>query len=180
VRPYEPGDLDFLWEMLYEAAHPEGLEGGGPSREEALSDPVLRRYLEGWGRLGDTALVAVTAGGRRVGAALYRLFDAEEPGYGFLDSRIPDVGVVAVVRDFRGSGVGGALLDALKGAARGQGSGALSLAVSRDNLPAIRLYERHGFEKVSASGTSWVMRADLSADATRSDDGQVSGRTEET
>ena len=47
---------------------------------------LASRYVRGWGRPGDTAVIALE-GGFPVGAAWYRLFPASEPGYGFVDER---------------------------------------------------------------------------------------------
>lgn len=141
--------------MLYEAA------GHGD-----LSDPGISLYLEGWGRRGDAAVVALDPGDgcRRIGAAWYRLMTPENPGYGFLDASTPEL-AIGVVPEARGRGVGGALLPAIMDVARAQGFGALSLSVRRENTVAARLYERNGFVKVAEIGPeypSWAMRADLS------------------
>jgi ribosomal protein S18 acetylase RimI-like enzyme len=131
--------------------------------EEVLSKPELARYLEGWGRQGDTAVLAVDLdGGRRLGAAWYRLMTSEEPGYGYVDDQTPEI-ALAVVPDHRGRGVGGALLRKLREAARSQGYNALSLSVEKDN-PALGLYERNGFVKLFETEDAWTMRANLSAD----------------
>ena len=60
----------------------------------------------------------------------------------------------------RGQGVGGALLEALFERARAEGFGALSLSVEDGNL-AVRLYERHGFERLFRVGNAWTMKAEL-------------------
>ena len=101
------------------------------------------------------------AGGRGIGAAWYRLFSENAPGYGFVDASTPEV-AIGVVPGWWGRGVGGALLDALLGAASSQGFAALSLSVELDN-PAARLYERKGFVGlfVDEEG-SRTMRAELS------------------
>jgi GNAT superfamily N-acetyltransferase len=162
VRPGEPEDVEFLWDMIYEAAewHPEG-SGAKPPREEVLSDPSISHYVEGWGRAGDAAVVAIdSTDGRRIGAAWYRLMSPQDPGYGFVDASTPEV-AIAVVPDRRGIGVGGALLRPLLDTARLQGFGALSLSVERDN-PAAELYERNGFVKLFHVEGSWTMKVDLS------------------
>jgi GNAT superfamily N-acetyltransferase len=124
--------------------------GGGHERRGACGrprnrygPPQLRRYFVGMGRPGDAGVVAVTADGARLGVAWYRLFSAEEPGWGFIAVDVPEL-AMGVVPEARGRGIGGALLDALLALAREQGFRALSLAVDRQN-PARRLYERKGF-----------------------------------
>ena len=161
LRPYEPGDLVFLREMLYEAANWRPDEPR-PPKEEVLSEPKLGRYLEGWGRAGDEAVVAVEpGGGRRLGAAWYRLMTSEEPGYGFVDDATPEV-ALAVVSDYRGRGLGGALLRELRRVAWSKGYGALSLSVEHGN-PALRLYERNGFVRLYEAEGAWTMKVDLPA-----------------
>lgn len=160
IRPFEPGDLGFLREMLYEAVcwRPGGQR---PPRDEAISRDRLPRYTEDWGRPDDTAVIAVdSADGRSIGAAWYRLFPEDAPGYGFVDASTPEV-AIGVVPGWRGCGVGGALLDALLGAARSRGFAALSLNVEPGN-PAAQLYERKGFVGlfVDKEG-SRIMRAEF-------------------
>jgi len=165
-------------EMLYEAVcwRPGAPR---PPREEVLSESRTPRYLEGWGRPGDAAVVAVDPdNGGGVGAAWYRLFPPEAPGYGFVDAATPEV-AIGVARDWRGRGVGGALLDALKSEAKSGGFDALSLSVEPENGAAVRLYERRGFVRLLVDHEgSWTMKADLSGEAGR-DDVQITGRTEE-
>ena len=153
TRPGRPEDLEFLWEMLYEAAH-----------HRSLSEPAIARYLEGWGRPGDAAVVALDPfDGHRIGAAWYRLMPLGNPGHGFVDASTPEA-AIAIVPDRCGLGVGGALLRRLLDAAKTQGFDSLSLSVRRDNPAAVRLYERNGFVKLSdidSEYPSWIMKVDL-------------------
>lgn len=148
IRPSQPSDLAFLWDMLWEAAAIDpGVRAVG--KEVAFSIPQLRRYLEGWGRAGDIGVVARDEAGQPLGAAWARLFPREEPGYGFVASDIPEL-AIGVAPAFRGRGVGGALLDTLLETARVRGYEAVSLAVDRQN-PALKLYERKGFRDAGIS-----------------------------
>jgi GNAT superfamily N-acetyltransferase len=128
---------------------------------EALSGLEHARYLQGWGRPGDTAVLAEDLDRGRLGAAWYRFVTSEEPAYGFLDDQRPEV-ALAVVPDHRGRGAGGALLRELRDAAKSQGYSALSLSVEKGN-PALRLYERNGFVKPFETEDAWAMGADLFA-----------------
>ena len=98
--------------------------------------------------------------GEPVGAAWYRLFTEEEPGWGFVDEKTPELGI-AVAPLHRRRGIGETLLRALMVQAREDGFQALSLSVAVHNRSRM-MYERAGFERVSEDGESWVMRADLS------------------
>ncbi len=139
-------DVRFLRDMLHHAYY----------WRERVPGSLVSRYVRGWGRLGDTAVIALD-NGFPVGAAWYRLFTAAEPGYGFVDERTPEL-AIAVVPSKRGHGVGDQLLEALLAQAREAGYEALSLNVEPGN-PARKLYERHGFEVVEKGPEAWTMRA---------------------
>jgi GNAT superfamily N-acetyltransferase len=140
-------DPAFLAEMLYEAANwrDDGAEERPPF-DELLAQPELRRYVEGWGRKGDAAIVALDRLDEPVGAAWYRLFTIDQPGYGFVAPDVPELSI-AVYPECRGRMVGSLLLSTLVTRARAEGHHALSLSVATEN-PAGRLYARTGFEVV--------------------------------
>jgi ribosomal protein S18 acetylase RimI-like enzyme len=132
-------DVRFLRDMLHHAYYwrernPD--EGPGPAA----------RYVKGWGRPGDTALIAIDDA-FPVGAAWYRLFRRDQPGYGFVDEETPEL-AIAVVPNRRGRGIGDALVEALCERARADGYAALSLSVERGNAELISFYEQHGFAVV--------------------------------
>jgi len=68
---------------------------------------------------------------------------------GFADFRLMERKVkvmgLAVDPDFRGMGIGSALLSKICGVAAREGKSAAYLQVKRSNLPAIKLYRRNGF-----------------------------------
>jgi [ribosomal protein S18]-alanine N-acetyltransferase len=146
-------DVRFLRDMLHHAYYwRERNPGEGPG-------PVAL-YVKGWGRPGDTALIAVDEG-FPVGAAWYRLFRRDHPGYGFVDEETPEL-AVAVVPNRRGRGIGDALINALCERARAESYGALSLSVEKGNEPLLAFYERHGFERLHEDGGNGVtMRREL-------------------
>ena len=122
------------------------------------ADIPLTRYVDNWGRAGDVALMA-TETGHRIGAAWFRIFTADSPGYGFVDERTPEL-TISVVPSRRRHGVGQELLDALLERARAAGHAAVSLSVESDS-PAVAFYERHGFAAVGEHEGGLVMRRDL-------------------
>ena len=157
-RAASAADAPFLGEMLREAT-------AGPRERprlplgEVLADPETARYVEGWGRAGETGRVAESPDGAPLGAAWYRLYSRAKPGYGFVAESVPEVSM-AVRDEARGGGVGTALLLTLIDDARREGYSALSLAVLREN-PVVRLYERLGFRVVEVIGEYQTMRLDL-------------------
>lgn len=148
IRTVQPEDIPFLREMLFEAAAvSETMRILGI--EKALALPANRKYLEAWGRPGDAGVVAQDTEQKPLGAAWYRLFPIEAPGYGFISPAIPEL-TMSVHADARGQGIGRALLQALIDLARTQEYSALSLSVDRNNA-ALRLYERLGFHDAGIS-----------------------------
>lgn len=158
IRPANEQDVHFLKKMLYEAARWNPDWPREPI-EEVLADPILVRYHAGWGRPGDGGVVAEFEG-EPVGAAWYRLFTPEAPGYGFVDEKIPELSI-AVVPLHRRKGIGEALLRSCLVEAREEGFQALSLSVASHNRSRM-MYQRAGFEKVAESTSdSWTMVANL-------------------
>ncbi|MGZ4148593.1 MAG: N-acetyltransferase family protein [Actinomycetota bacterium] len=158
IRPATRDDVRFLKDMLYEAARWNPDWPREPI-EEVLADPMLVRYHEGWGRTGDGGVLA-ELDGQPVGAAWYRLFATDAPGYGFVDEKIPELSI-AVAPLHRRKGIGEALLRSCMVQAREEGFQALSLSVAAHNRSRM-MYQRAGFEKVAESGgDSWTMVANL-------------------
>ena len=149
IRSAGAQDLPFLRDMLRHAYY---------ARWGSEADVPLERYVVGWGRPGDSALVTIDEF-QPVAAAWYRLFQADEPGYGYVDADTPEL-TIAVVPSRRGRGLGEELLSALLAQARTEAYTRISLSVEPDN-PALRLYEQHGFARVGEHGGAWVMLAPL-------------------
>ncbi len=141
--------------MLREAAywHPDIAR---PPVSDMLADNSLSRYVEDWGRHGDLGLIAISEEGRSVGAAWLRLFQEDRPGYGFIDDSTLEMSI-AIEPEFRGRGIGSGLIRALLHKSQQAGFQSVSLSVSAQN-PALHLYERCGFQRLSLTDGSWLMR----------------------
>jgi GNAT superfamily N-acetyltransferase len=147
LRPIQQSDVRFLRDMLRHAYH-----------WRLATDPELPvyRYVHNWGRRGDAGVVAFE--GRNVyGAAWYRLFAADEPGFGFVDERTPEL-TIAVVPSHRGHGAGAQLLDALLERAREDGFARVSLSAQPGQT---RFYEAHGFRPAGERDGAATMVATL-------------------
>jgi HAD superfamily hydrolase (TIGR01509 family) len=142
IRAAEPGDEPLLDAMLELAA---------PSAPTWVPDS----YVAGFGRPGDGGAVAEQVGGGPVGAAWFRIFDPNRPGYGFVAAGVPELSL-AVAPEHRRRGLGRDLVERALREAAAAGHRELSLSVEPAN-PALRLYERLGFERVGESGGAWTM-----------------------
>ena len=145
-------------EMLYEAAYWRP-NTERPELEDGLRRPDLQKLLAGWGREGDTAVIAESADGSRVGAAWYRFWTSEDHSYGFVDNKTPELGI-AVHPAHRRHGIGRELLRSLLPEAKTRGVKQISLSVEADN-PARQLYLSLGFRKLHRVGGAWTMVIDL-------------------
>jgi ribosomal protein S18 acetylase RimI-like enzyme len=144
-------DQDFLWEMLYQAIYVP--DGSPPPPRDTIFRPDLARYVQGWGQPDDVGILAM-AEQKRAGAAWTRLLSGDNRGYGYVDDSIPELSI-AILPEYRGMGIGAALLERLLAAARDRYPG-VSLSVTPTN-PARRLYERAGFVPGPSPGDSLTM-----------------------
>jgi GNAT superfamily N-acetyltransferase len=147
LRPVDVHDVRFLRDMLRHAYYWRVAED---------SERPVYRYVQNWGRPGDAGVVAMD-GPHAYGAAWYRLFDAEEPGFGFVDEQTPEL-TIAIVPSRRGKGAGKELLEALLTKAREDGFAAVSLSSSQEQRA---YYERFGFEVVGETEHAVTMLARL-------------------
>ncbi len=131
------------------------------TRDEVLLDLHTSHYVVGWASDGDRGVLALHAPDRPIGAAWLRLFTATEPGYGFVSHDVPEMSL-AVVPQWRGKGVGRALLAEIVALAKRSGYARLSLSVERANY-AHRLYTDEGFTVVESGPHSDTMVKALTA-----------------
>ena len=139
IYPLSDRNEAIVWQMLRYAAHENSLE-------YIKAEPDLARYAANWGKAGDFGYVAQSD--RHLGAAWVRQWLSEDKGYGWVSDEIPEL-AIAVLPNYRGLGIGTQLLTRILAKARETYS-AVSLSV-RANNPAVRMYERLGFVKVSGS-----------------------------
>ncbi len=154
IRPVTPADQSFLWEMLYQSLYVP--QGNAPFERDVVKHPDIARYVKDWGRKDDAGLVAVDENNRHLGAVWLRLLKDEERGFGYVDSRTPELGI-AVLPEYRGNGIGADLLSRLIEAVADSYE-SISLSVAAEN-PALRLYQRLGFKEVGrCAGSITMMR----------------------
>ena len=158
IRRARADDVSFLATMLAEAAN-WNAERAPLSLAEILARPDFADYVDHWLRDDDIGVVAEDEHGELVGAAWCRHFPEHDPGYGFIDSSIPEV-TIGVAAPVRGHGVGSELLTELATVASRRGVKALSLSVEKAN-PAIRLYRKQGYIVVRDEGNAATMRLEL-------------------
>jgi GNAT superfamily N-acetyltransferase len=157
IRRATVDDGEFLASMLVEAVN-WSPRWKRKSRHRVLTDPRTAHYIAGWPRGTDLGVIA-EASGQPLGAAWVRFFSADDPGYGFVAPDVPEL-TIGVAADWRGQGLGRALLRAVTAAAAQAGIARVSLSVERENF-ARGLYASEGFTVVDASDpqSDTMMRA---------------------
>jgi GNAT superfamily N-acetyltransferase len=136
------------------------------SERDAIRDLTLRAYAEystvmtpeSWNGLSGAVQAALAStermerivaddNGTLIGSVL--LYPPSARAYGELAGahESPELRLLAVAREARGRGVGRALVEECIRRARGAGAETLGLHTSRSMAPAMRLYERMGFER---------------------------------
>jgi GNAT superfamily N-acetyltransferase len=149
LRAATAADRGFIEDMLIEAYNwnpaREPL-----SRDRVLGDPVLNKYVAGWPRSGDSGVIALGPAGEPIGAVWLRYFTADNPGYGFVAEDVPELSL-GVVAEWRGRGVGRALLRTV--------TGRVSLSVEAANR-ARELYMQEGFRFVASDANADTMIRD--------------------
>lgn len=157
IRLTVKDDEPFLFEMLFQSLFVEN--GEKAFLRAVLKKPEIARYVKNWGRRGDLGFIAETAEtGEKIGAAWCRLPNGGDKGFAYLDDETPELGI-ALLPEFRGKGVGTALMKRLSEAAS-QNYPAICLSVSPNN-PAMRLYEKLGFKTVDVRNDHPVMRLEF-------------------
>jgi ribosomal protein S18 acetylase RimI-like enzyme len=126
------------------------------SHEGAWAAAVLH---ESWG--ADT----VVGGGRELRPAslpgLVAMADGERAGLATYLVEHPDCELVTIDAFTVGAGVGGALVEGVADAAREAGCARVRLITTNDNLPALRLYQRHGFAIAALRREAMVQAREL-------------------
>jgi ribosomal protein S18 acetylase RimI-like enzyme len=145
MRPLGAEDEPILWEMLY-----QGLSSLGKNERlsrDTVHQPEFSRYVEGWGRAGDTGFVAHN---KKDGSLLGAVWLRRPLG----KTHAPPELAFAVKPEHRRHGIGTALLTQLVRANPEQSTICLSFVAGK---PVLRLYERFGFKVVEKKPDAVVM-----------------------
>lgn len=154
IRTLYPSEYSLLEEFLYQAIFvPKGQQ---PPPRSVLQSPALRVYVDGFGQSPHDRAFAAVAEGRVAGAVWVRIMD----DYGHVDSETPSF-ALSLLPEFRGQGLGTALLHAMLDQLRQTGYAQASLAVQKDNYAA-RMYQRAGFQILRETEEEFIMVCPLS------------------
>ena len=136
IREIAPADYPVLEDFLHHAIYIPPGEGYPP--KEVIFQQEIYVYVKDFGGKDDNGVVA-EINGQTVGAAWTRII----PGYGNIDDKTPEL-AISTLPDFRGQGIGTALMKGLFELLRTRGYTRTSLSVQQNN-PAVMFYQRLGY-----------------------------------
>ena len=153
IRPLKADETELLKDFLYEAIFiPEGVEA--PDRS-IINQPELSLYYEDFGSgPADHCLVAEVEG-KVIGVVWTRIMN----DYGHVDDDTPSF-AISLYKEYRGKGIGTAMMRRMLELLRRQGWKKASLAVQKANY-AVRMYEAVGFRTVNENDEEYIMVCEL-------------------
>ena len=152
LRPLKQEEYSLLEDFLYDAIFvPVGEEALPRS---VLLEPSIQNYYQDFGRAHDYCLVAEQEG-KLLGSVWARVLSGPVKGYGYVDEHTPEL-AISVQNEFRGKGIGTALLRAMLDLLQRAGYGQTSLSVQKEN-PAADLYKRLGFTTLEEKDEDYLM-----------------------
>ena len=152
LRPLKQEEYSLLEDFLYDAIFvPVGEE---VLPRSVLLEPSIQNYYQDFGRAHDYCLVAEQEG-KLLGAVWARVLSGPVKGYGYVDEHTPEL-AISVQNEFRGRGIGTALLRAMLDLLQRAGYGQTSLSVQKEN-PAADLYKRLGFTTLEEKDEDYLM-----------------------
>lgn len=149
IRQIKESEYGVLTDFLYEAIFiPEGVEA--PPRE-IINRPELQIYITEFGnQKGDFCFVA-EADKKIIGAVWVRIMN----DYGHVDNETPSL-AISLYSDYRGHGIGTALMKSMLDLLKAEKYQQASLAVQKANY-AVKMYKSLGFEIVNENEEEYIM-----------------------
>lgn len=136
---------DFLYEAIF---IPEGIS---PPPESIIMQPELQVYINDFGRKKDDTAFVAEVDGKAAGAVWARIMN----DYGHIDDSTPSL-AISLYKEYRGQGIGTALLQEMLSVLKQKGYARTSLAVQKANY-AVKMYQKAGFEIVDENEEEYIM-----------------------
>ena len=149
IRELSIDERDVLEIFLYHAIYiPEGIT---PPPFEIIKQPELQVYIERFGEQdGDICLIA-EFDSKIVGAAWVRIMN----DYGHVSDDIPSL-AISLLPEYRGKGIGTALMQSMQEIVSKQGYKGISLSVQKQNY-ATKMYRKLGFNTIEDKDEELIM-----------------------
>lgn len=154
IRKMQQSEYPLLENFLYEAIFiPNGVE---PPQKSIIYRPELQVYISEFGTSKhDIALVA-DVNGEIVGAVWVRIMN----DHGHIDDKTPSL-AISLYKEYRGKGVGTALMKEMLATLKEHGYEQVSLSVQKANFAA-KMYQKLGFQIIEENEEEFLMLKKLS------------------
>lgn len=153
IREMDAAEYLLLNDFLYEAIFIP--QGGEPPPRSIINNDELQVYIKDFGEKPDDRCLAAEADGKVVGAVWVRIME----DYGHIDDETPSF-AISLYREYRGRGIGTALMVKMLELLRESGYKRASLAVQKENY-AVKMYKKVGFEVVDENAEEYIMVCNL-------------------
>lgn len=153
IREINAAEYPLLEDFLYEAIFiPQGVE---PPPRSIINNDELQVYIKDFGEKPDDRCLVAEADEKIVGVVWVRIME----DYGHIDDETPSF-AISLYREYRGHGIGTALIVKMLELLRENGYKRASLAVQKENY-AVKMYKKVGFEVVGENAEEYIMVCNL-------------------
>lgn len=149
IRRLKEGEESLLEDFLYEAIFvPEGV---AMPPKSIIKQPELQLYITDFGKEKDDIGLVAEVDKKAIGAAWVRIMH----DYGHIDEHTPSF-AISLYKEYRGFGIGTALMKEMLCILKKRGYKQASLAVQKTNY-AVKMYKKIGFEIVNENEEEYIM-----------------------
>lgn len=149
IREILKEEYSLLENFLYEAIFvPEKVS---PPPKTIIKEPELQIYLKDFGMKKDDIGLVAEINGKIIGAVWVRIMN----DYGHINDTTPSL-AISLYKEYRGLGVGTALMKEMLNILKQRGYKQTSLSVQKANY-AVKMYKKVGFEIVDENEEEYIM-----------------------
>ncbi len=149
IRTISEGEDSLLKDFLYEAIF---VPPGTPAPPKLIiNQPELQVYIAGFGTKKDDIGLVAEIDNKPIGAVWVRIMN----DYGHIDNDTPSF-AISLYKDYRGLGIGTALMREMLRILKDRGYKQASLAVQKANY-AVKMYQKTGFKIVDENEEEYIM-----------------------
>ena len=149
IREMQRAEYPLLENFLYEAIFiPNGVE---PPPKSIIYRPELQVYISEFGTSEHDISLVADINGKVIGAVWVRIMN----DYGHIDDKTPSF-AISVYKEYRGKGVGTALMKKMLTILKMRGYKQASLSVQKANFAA-EMYRKLGFQVVEENEEEYLM-----------------------
>lgn len=154
IKRMQENEYELLNDFLYEAIYiPKGVQAPPKS---IINEPELQVYVVDFGKKEDDICFLAESDGKVIGAVWVRVMN----DYGHIEDGVPSF-AISLHKEYRGYGIGTALMKKMLCELKQRGYEKTSLAVQKANY-AVKMYKNVGFEIVDENEEEYIMVCRLS------------------